>query len=356
VTKRILYVVTTLDVGGAERSLMELLARIDRSTFSPSLCSLMSGGTLAPAIRKLDVDVHELGVRPGLAEGRGIGIVPLLARLRPHLVHSRLILSNLWARLGVLSGAAVISEERGLALERPPFMTWLNRRTAPLCAAHVANSRLVAEQMRRRDGIPVERLHVIHGGVDLRCHPPRSAAQPADVDLICVARLEHYKGVLDLIEAMSLLVRARPGTRLLLVGDGGARREVEALIARRALGDAVTLAGAREDVVPALHRGRLFVLPSREEGLSNALLEAMACGLPVVATRVGGNPEVVDDEVGWLVPARDPARLAAAIGGALTDPAGLRARGDRARARVAARFDVEACARAYQNLYLRLLG
>src|SRR5262249_40312554 len=131
---RVIYLLTTLDVGGAERSLLEVLKRFDRSRIQPIICSLISGGALRRTYAELGAPIFELGVGPGIAEIRGARLVQLLARYRPAIVHSRLILSNLWARVGAVMGARVICEERGLAHKRPPFMTTLNRLTQPLCA------------------------------------------------------------------------------------------------------------------------------------------------------------------------------------------------------------------------------
>jgi glycosyltransferase involved in cell wall biosynthesis len=352
---RVLYLMTTLDVGGAERSLLELVRRLDRERFAPVVCTLISGGRLVQAFTELGVPVHELGVGPGVAELNGLRLAPLLARLRPHVVHSRLILSNLWARTARLGGAKVICEERGLAEERPPIFDLLNRLTGRFATVTLGNSQAVADRIRERDGI--ERVRVIRGGVDVARFCPRPDGQAATVDVVAVTRLERYKGVFELIEAMEEVVYQRPGTRLAMFGDGSARGDLEASIKRRGLEEAVELRGEATDVPGRLREGRVFVLASYEEGLPNAVMEAMSTGLPVVATRVGGTAElVVESETGALVPPRDPAGLARALLDYLNHPERAAAHGAKGRVRALAELDITLTVRAYEALYDELVG
>jgi len=352
---RVLYLLTTLDVGGAERSLLEVLRRIRRMGVQPCVCSLVSGGQLGAAYRDLGIPVIELGVRSGIDEVRGLGVLPLLVRFRPAIVHSRLILSNLWARLGTLVGAKVICEERGLADSRPGFMNRLNRLTQPLCSMNVANSQAVAQRMRVRDGIRAARLRVIYGGVDCSRFMPDTSPDPKRFDVVTTTRLETYKGVFDLLEAMRLMANRRPGTTLSIVGDGSQRGALERKAAELGVTASVTFWGDRADVPARLQEAAVFVLSSHEEGLPNAAIEAMSCALPVVATQVGGTPEVVaQNETGFLVPARQPAALAAALLRYLDDPSLAHAHGIAGRERALRNFDVEATACAYERLYAEL--
>jgi glycosyltransferase involved in cell wall biosynthesis len=354
---RVLYVLTTLEIGGAERSLLEVVRRLDRDRVDPIICSLISGGALRSAFTSLDIPVVELDVRPGLAETRGARILRVMLGCRPAIIHSRLILSNLWARLGVLVGAKVICEERGLANDRPPLMSVLNRVSQRLCSMNLANSEAVAARMRSRDRIGNRRLRVIYGGVDCARFAPSTEPSARMFDLVTTTRLEAYKGTLDLIAALQLVREHRPETRLSVVGDGSQRAAVEQFADRHGLSQAITFWGEQSDVPARLREGRIFVLSSHEEGLPNAVIEAMACALPVVATRVGGTPEIVrDGETGLLVPPQDPSQLAAAILRYLGDPRAIASHGAAGLARVRAHFNIESSAAAYQRLYLELLG
>lgn len=172
----------------------------------------------------------------------------------------------------------------------------------------------------------------------------------------CVARLAPVKDHRTLLDAFARFRAGRPDAHLTLVGDGPERAALEARAARLELDGAVTFAGERPEVAPLLAAFDVFALSSLSEGISLTLLEAASAGLPIVATRVGGNEEVVlDAETGVLVPAADPAAFAAAL-------AAVAARSDRAtmgalgRARVERRFSVERMAQAYAKVYAEVLG
>jgi glycosyltransferase involved in cell wall biosynthesis len=358
---RILYVLPSLAVGGAERSLLALLRRLDRARFEPHLCSLMDAGpeSLRPCFEELGVPVHALGVGPGLAELQGARIFSLVRRLRPQLVHSRLVLANAWARLaGALSGAAVICEERNLDLERPLVANLLNWSTQRLATVQLANAAAIGDLMRARDHVDPRKLRVVQGGIDLAPFEAVPAASPEpDHQLVSVHRLVPYKGTRGLLEALALVRAARPAAdvRLLLVGDGPARSALEKQARAPGLAGAVTFAGQRDDLPSQLARGRIFTLLSHDEGTPNAVLEGMAAGLPVVATAVAGTAEVVEEGVtGRLVPPRAPQAAAQALLKYLDDPAHARAHGAAGRARVHERYSIEKVVQVYQELYLEL--
>lgn len=353
---RILYVLPALGVGGAERSLLALLRSLDRARFEPHLCSLERGGALRGDFEALGVPVYELGVAPGLREAMGARLVALAVRLRPRIVHSRLVLANLWGRLaGRACGAKVICEERGLELERPALATWLNRATGRLSHLELANAEAVAAVMRSRDRVDERRLRLVPGGIDPAPFDGAPAPEP-EFDLASVHRLVAEKGTIDLLEALALVRRERPRARLLLVGDGPARARLEARAARSDLAGAVAFAGERADVAAQLRRARLFALLSREEGFPNAVLEAMASALPVVATATGGMGEVVEAGVtGALVPVGEPGAAAEAALRYLADPALAAAHGEAGRRRVRERFSFAAVAGRYERLYQELL-
>ena len=168
-----------------------------------------------------------------------------------------------------------------------------------------------------------------------------------------MARLSPEKDVANLIRAAAIVRRSDPDLRIEVAGDGQCLPELRRLVAELGLEGQVLLLGEVGDVAGLLARGRLFVLPSRSEGISLTLLEAMARGLPVVATRVGGTPEVVvDGETGLLVPPGDPAALADAILRLQRDPEAGRRMGEAGRPRVERIFDVRRMVAEYEALYV----
>ena len=184
---------------------------------------------------------------------------------------------------------------------------------------------------------------------------------PGGLVIGTVGRLAEVKDQLTLVRAFAEVLRQSPAhrdrLRLVIVGDGPLRPAVEACIQEEGIEPWVWLAGDRDDVPELLRLFDLFVLPSLGEGISNTILEAMATGLPVVATRVGGNPELVDDGVtGALVPVSDPAAMARAIADYIQDQERMRQHGAAGRVKVAENFTWERCTEEYLSVYDELLG
>jgi glycosyltransferase involved in cell wall biosynthesis len=219
----------------------------------------------------------------------------------------------------------------------------------------------VAEMVRVHGRVPAARVSVIHNGVDCeRFRPERNRTYarfmldaPLEGPIIgAVAGFRPEKGHDVLIDAMRLLGTAAPAATLLLLGDGPLRGAVERSVARLGLADRVIFAGGRRDVDRLLPACDLVVLPSREEGVPVSALEAMACGLPVVATRVGGTPEVVEEgRTGLLVPPCDARAIAAAVLHLLRNPERARSLGKEGRDRVLARFEAREMVRRTTDLY-----
>jgi glycosyltransferase involved in cell wall biosynthesis len=238
---------------------------------------------------------------------------------------------------------------------------FLNRRYDRI----VAPSRAILDAVARDEGASPDRMLCIPNGVDTERFRPVDAGQrqvlrkalgfPADALLVgCVGSLTPVKRHADLLDAFAKVLAQSTNTHLLLVGDGPLKDAIATRAAAPDLAGHVHLLGQNADVQHVLQALDLFVLASETEGLSNAILEAMACGLPVVATRVGGNPEVVDAECGELTTAGDADELAETMLGLLHD-AGKRARmGECARRRVLANYSLDSMAHAYEALYREL--
>ena len=200
------------------------------------------------------------------------------------------------------------------------------------------------------------RIVDLPNGVPIPSEPWGPRPDPDSLRAAFVGRLAPEKGLQALVDAWPIVLAARPEARLTLVGEGPERPRLEAQIARLGLAGAVELAGARADPSPILRASDLFVLPSREEGMSVALLEAMALGIPSVASAIPGNMALmVDGEHGRLAPPDDPPALARVILGHRSDPAALRMAGA-ARRRVADDFSISAVARRHLELFGRLVA
>ena len=215
-----------------------------------------------------------------------------------------------------------------------------------------------------RERIAAAKTVVIYNGVDDLASRPAEPApsettrpEPGRPTAVCIASLRPKKGHAHLLEAFRQVVARVPAARLLIVGEGPLRDELRRLAARLGLDGTAVFTGYRPDVADLLRAADLFVLASREEGMPNALLEAMSAGLPSVVTNVGGVPEVVEEgRTGYLVPPADPAAMAQRLATLLEDPQ-LRSRmGVEARLRFEASFTLQRMVAAYESLYGQVLA
>jgi glycosyltransferase involved in cell wall biosynthesis len=371
---RVLYVIGSLNVGGSERHILHLVNGLDRARFEPMICCLYQTGPLYPVAQAHGVPCCCLHMRRRgnslltvwhLARGAA-RLVRLMRQEQVTIVDAYLFLSyTLAIPCAWLAGVPVrIAQPRNLRTVKPPLVgrRLLERLVNRLVTRVVANAQAVAQDTMEDEGVPVHRMAVIYNGVAIPEESPGEGVRPpgwpaAKRIILCVANLRHGKGHHDLLAAATQVLPRFPDVALVLVGEGALRAALEARVAHAGLRDRVHFLGQREDVPALLAAAKLFVLPSHEEGFPNALLEAMAHGLPVVATRVGGVPEaVVHGETGLLVPPQDPAALAEALGALLRDPDLAQKMGRAGRERAASQFTLDRMVRETEALYAELLA
>ena len=339
----VLHLIHRLAAGGAERQFVERL-RAHPPGFAPIVGVLeLSGGNLD--------DFRTLGLGEPLVFPVGGSL------LRPNtLAQVRRIAATIRERgVGIVHGSDFVTNFLGLLGGR-------------LGGARVVVSRLDLRHphpMRRlcvaEEGCRPERVVVVREGIDLARFDRRAAQAPAGPVpdarplVAVVADLWPLKGHRLLLDAVARVRRRFPDACFALVGDGPERSALERRAAELGIGSAVAFLGTRDDVPAVLARADAACLPSAE-GLPNAIIEAMAARLPIVATSVGGNPELVEHGVtGHLVPPGDADALAAALIALLRDPAGARAMGARGRARAASQLSIDRMQRGYLDLYQRVL-
>lgn len=362
---KIVHVVLGLDVGGLERMLLRLLAHTDRSRFTPVVCALDAPGVLAPELPSLGVPLTLIRRRPGLDARLPVRLAAFLRRERARLVHTHNPSPHAYGALAAgLAGARVIHTKHGRNAPDIARKVLLNRAASAISDRVVAVSEDTARVALEVERVSPRKVVTIQNGIETRAfcpgRDPRAAraalgAPAGGFHVGCVGRLAPVKDHATLLAAFARLRAERPDAHLTLVGRGGEQAALEALARALGVSSAVTFAGERGDVAPLYAAFDVFALASRSEGISLTLLEASACGIPVVATQVGGNAEVVADGAsGILVPPGDVPALAAALSWvARADRAALGAAG---RARVEQRFSAERMARAYQDLYAEVLG
>jgi glycosyltransferase involved in cell wall biosynthesis len=300
-----------------------------------------------------------------------VGLARLFAELlrwRPHIIQTQLFASDISGRvLGALSGVPVrLSSIRGINRNKRPWQLVCDRLTVPLVQAVTFNSSAAVPFAQAFEGVRPHQVVHIPNGIAFVPHDRASARAalqdelsipPERVLLGSVGRLEPVKGHVYLVDAFAQIAADLPHSVLLIAGEGSQRAALEAAAARHLLGERVRFLGLRGDVPRLLAALDLYVHPSLHEGMPNAVMEAMAAGCPIVASEVGGIPELlVDGESGWLVAPQDSAALAAALRYALTHEAEARRVGAAAARRVAERFSLNAMVQSYDDLYRRLLA
>lgn len=348
-----MHVLTSLEIGGAEMLVTRLIEAIDRDRFVPSVTCLRRRGPLADRLSEqgiqvecLDVPDNRGALHLGLALRRAVG------RWRPDILHTHNVspfVASVFA-LAARPSIRLVHTKHGRSTARGVVgraaAWWAARRAT----AVVAVSRDAAEQAVHQEHVARSKVRVIINGVDV---PPPVLRNRTPARAITVARLETVKDQATMLHAVAAIVAARSNFHLDIVGDGSERAHLEAIADRLGVRRHVSFHGFQAAVSSYLADADIFLLSSVSEGISLTLLEAMASGLPVVATAVGGNPEVVASGVtGLLVPPSDPAAFGAAVVTLLDDPAMSAAMGAAGRVRVLQQFGSAAMNRAYSEIYL----
>ncbi len=351
---RVVHLLNSTAVGGAEMVVLRLGRELQALGWQVEVLTLRGEGELSTAFAAADIAVHDLGVpSQGGVFAMRRALSAWLGRGAPTVLHTHNVSPLVAAALATPAGRSfrLIHTKHGRARARNLRGRLLTRWAARRADAIVAVSRDAAERAVSREGFPAPRVQLIYNGIDAEAIAPRQGAWQRR--LVVAARLEPVKRLDVLLHALAALRRNDRDLTLTIVGDGSERVGLERLSAELGLGAAVRFTGWREDVGAELRAADCFVLPSRSEGLSMTVLEAMATALPVVATRVGGNPEVIAEGVtGLLVPHSDPGALATAIATVIDDPARAAAMGAAGRERVLARFSLRGMADSYHRLYL----
>jgi glycosyltransferase involved in cell wall biosynthesis len=352
---RVVHTVLQLDTGGMERLLVEFARHADRSRFDLHFVSLSSRGRVADEIEAIGWPVTALRVPQGLRPGMVLKLTSLFRRVGADVVHAHntkpLIYSGPAARLARVPAFVYTRHgQRTNARRGENILYRMAVRTADR-AVTVSDD---GARLAVKDGLDPKRVRRIWNGIDTGRFAFAGSAPGGPA--VMVGRLSPEKDVQNLLRAVEIVVRAQPRFRLEVAGDGVCLPELRELSSRLGLSPSVRFLGEVRDVPALLARASMCVLPSLTEGVSLTLLEAMARGLPVVATRVGGNPEVVaDGETGLLVPSAQPERLADAIVQLYNDPARGSEMGRAGRRRVETNFDVRQMVASYEALYDQVL-
>jgi glycosyltransferase involved in cell wall biosynthesis len=358
---RLTYLITDLKVGGVPLHLYRLATRLPADRFSVRVISLADIGPVGTRLLEAGIPVQACGAASVRSMGALVRLWKWLVADPPDLLHSMLFHANVAARLlGPLAGlgiARILNEIQTVEVERPWHLR-VDGWTCRLCRFEIGNSPSVITHLHGRAGIPLSRLRCEWGAVDvagIAAATPLDRGtlgiRPSEIMVLWTGRLDPVKGFEEMLEAVSKL-RGRFPLRVVLAGEGAYRSNVEALVRRWGLHDTVRLLGSRNDIPALLKTADLFMICSRTEGLPNSLLEAMAAGLPIMATDVPGCRDLVRHlDTGVLVRAGSAESIASGLETLLADSHQGRELGIRAQAWARTHVDTGTWVARWVGLY-----
>jgi len=355
---RIAHAIYGLKYGGAEKLLVPLSSRIDRERFHAIVVALTCGGPVEDDLRREGVDVRVMRRDARFGPRDLLALIALLRRERIDIVHTHLQNADILAGLAAKAcGVKQVSTFHGIVHDAGPVGTLKLRLRVRLPDRIIAVSAATAKTCVDEFGARRDKVGIVYNGLDSDSFFPPVKVEPRQETILAtVGRLEEEKGNAFFLEALSQVRKVRTNVMGMVIGDGSLRGALERQAAELGLKEAVHFLGDRNDVPDLLRIVDIVVIPSISEGLSLVALEAMACGKPVVATRVGGIPELIDDGTnGLLVPPADPRALARSVL-ELAGDGDLRERmGSHGRAKVMGQFSLETMIRGIERVYLSLV-
>jgi sugar transferase (PEP-CTERM/EpsH1 system associated) len=370
----ITHVIYRLDVGGLENGLVNLVNFLPEDRFRHAIICLAGFSAFRERIRRPDVCVTSLDKQPGKDPAAYWRMHRLLRDLRPQILHTRNIGTIDMQWMGAAAGVpGRIHGEHGWTADDPHGQSRHNLRIRRACRPVIhrwmAMSRDIEAWLHRDVGVPESRVRQLYNGVDTERFSPAGAPAvdvpwadvAGTVTIGTVGRLDPVKNQAWLLGAFHRILERHPelGSRLRLIiaGDGPLRADLARSVRQLGIGNSVWLTGARGDVPELMRAMDVFVLPSRNEGISNTTLEAMACGRPVVAARVGGNPEIVQSgRTGILFESGDEGAFESALMTYLANPGMRMDHGRAGRDRAESEFSIGAMVRRYTDCYEDLLA
>lgn len=367
--RRISFLITELDHGGAERALVRIVTGLDRNLWEPHVISLSDRGPLTEPLEAAGISVTALGagrVRSPIGIWRAtVGLTRFLKKQQPAVLQTFLFHANIAGRIAARrAGVPVVVSGIRVAEKRGQWRLNVDRWTEGFVDRHVCVSQSVADFSIEQSGLSASKVVVIPNGVDFEKF---ATTEPADLSpfgipedattILSVGRLDEQKNPLGLLKGFARIAEARPKAHLLYVGHGPEEAALRAAMAESKLHSRVHIAGWQADVPGLMRASDLFVLASRWEGMPNVLLEAGAAGVPIISTRVEGAAEIItSSESGVLVGISQPEELASAMDDCLENSQEARDRAVRLQSVIVEQFTWETVAGSYSCLYESLLA
>lgn len=362
--KRILHLITSLDVGGTEMMLLKTMPQLQK-TFDNTVCCILGRGPIGDRLKETGITVTYLNLQGITDIGVFFRLWRVIREARPDILSTYLIHADLLGRvIGRLCGVTIIVAHQRGSLLGWQFLRVVDRLTKYLVTHYTVQTMVAKKEIQQQLGLRDSQATVIPNFIDWTAsHPSRRTVlrnqfgiKATDTVIVCVSRLRQGKGHEYLVEAFHRLIPTNPTAWLLIVGDGDRQAEIEKLVNYGLGRSRIIMLGQRDDIREILSECDIFVLPTLGEGMSNAVLEAMASGLAVITTNIPVNKEVVTDmNDGLLVPTRDTDAIIEKLSVLLSDHRLRAALGKAARQTVERRFTAEVVLRKAIVLYQTLL-
>jgi len=360
----VLHVVISLRVGGLERFVVELTKNFSKDV-TPLIVCLEETGELASYVNNARVVALNCGI--GLKFRSVYKLIDIVRKNKINIIHTHNEAAHFYGTMtGVLSRVPVIHTRHGRYLDNNPRKMFLNIISSFFATKCVGVSQDVTDLMSRMEKINTQKTLTILNGIDTNTFSPHSAngennrsqnGRGKFIRIGIVARLDIVKDHSNLLMACYYLNKKNKNFKLFIVGDGPMRKSLENEVEKLQLEEKVVFTGTRHDIADILNSLDIYVLSSISEGMSLTLIEAMSCCLPVVATDVGGNPEVVVNGVtGFIIPPQKPKLFTEKISILINDSILRESMGVEGRKRVIEKFSIKETARKYEDLYYKVLG
>ena len=375
---KIVYIIGSLRPGGAERHLVELVKVLNKDMFDPIIYCLSEKGALAGEAEAEGVSIRVFNLQNKRSKFLYIfAVLKLIFKMyrnlkedRPQIVHTYLYWANIFGGIAAkIAGVKYLITSRrslGIYKDGKKIMQFMENIINIFTNIVTVNSKEVLRDTLKREKLVKHKIKLLYNGVDSKRFAKKvknpilkkELSIPEDhVVITNVSNLIHYKGHPDFIEAVKIVLNKYPNITVLLVGrDGGMLAQLKEKVYQYGIQDKIQFLGSRKDIAEILNITDIQVLSSHEEGFSNAILEGMACSLPLVVTDVGGNAEAVLNGVnGFVVPAKSPEALADALMKLLENKKLMKSFGIESRKRIENYFTIEIMKENYEKLYLELL-
>lgn len=367
---KVVHILHSLAMGGAENGVVNLMNNINTDIFTPIIISLVNGGSLKGRLNLNRVTLYEMGKKEGNDCLLPFRLVRLFKKIKPHVVHT-----HCWGTLveGItaakIAGVPVVIHGEHGTIETKPRNLKIQRWFWKRCDIVLSISETLRQRLSDTVGISTNLIKAVPNGVDTEKFSSFPIEQiygfkkkfniPEDAIVIgTVGRLVPVKDQKALIEA-SLIIRKKLSKKIavVIVGDGPLRENLQNKAAELGVENIVYLPGRLENIPEVMNSFDIFVLPSLSEGISNTILEAMSCGLPIIATKVGGSVEIVKDGVyGIFTPPDNPKALANSVCRLVNDSELRKEYGNKARKTAEEKFSLQSMLNTYEQLYLDLLN